>query len=332
MDENAAIAITAIADARVEGSIAASLHRLGWEVLYRATSIAGLQRAIVAHPHALVIASDDFRRFSEITNIRQVTFQSSAPPISDFVLNELICRVNEQSNLRQSALKLSESKIYLIASNGRTVGTSTIALNFAREISIQNSSTLLLDCNQFNPYLARQLGINGINREIARTSFGFSVGEMSTSLSLSALAPSLDSFDEIVIDFGQLREPAKAITGKRVHEEIFRWALHSNASILLVSRSDARAIDDLKQLSTEIEKISPAARKQILLPLSKVLSSRERSRLISDLAAQIGARPTLISRDPRSISAMEDLHSTLTDIAPKSMLLSEIRELTENLR
>jgi hypothetical protein len=332
VDKDVTVAITAISDGRVEGSIAAALNRLGWSVLYRATSLAGLQGAVTTYPQALIVASDDFRGISEVKHSRLLTFHSSRAPLNDIALHEMIHDISEAKKSQSRTLKLSGSKIYLVASSGRSVGASTIALNLAREISTRGSSTLLLDCNHWSPYLSRQLSINGINREIARTSFGLNVGEIATSQSLTLLAPALDSFDHIVIDFGQLRDPAKMVSGKRVDEEILRWAMHSKASLLLVSRSDARAIEDLNEMNSELGRVFPEARKQIICSLTKVLSARERSRLIAELSLQLGERPRLISREQRYIAQMEDQRSTLLDIAPKSLVLSELRELIEDLR
>lgn len=332
MDESSTTAITAIADVRMEGSIAASLHRLGWTVLYRATSAEGLKQAINAHPHALVLFTSDFRGITGEQNSRHIALQSPLQPMSDIALLELIRNFDEPKVTNTRTLKLFQANMILVASSGRTVGASTIALNIARELSTDSSSTLLLDCNPWNPYLSRHLGINGINREIARTPFGFSAGEIVSSSSLSALAPSLDSFQQLVIDYGQLREPAKTLSGRRVHEEILSWAIHSQADMVLVSRSDSRAIEDLIKVNSECEEVLPQSKRELLLPLSAVLSRRDRTRLIAQLSAELGSGPKLISRDHRSIVEMEAKGSTLADVAPKSLVLSELRGLIEVLR
>jgi hypothetical protein len=330
--ESATTAITAIADVRMEGAIAASLHRLGWKVLYRATSLEGLQRAISANPDALVLSSSDFRGINETQNSRHIALQYPLQPVSDIALLELIRNIDEPKVSNTRTLKPFQGKMILVASSGRTVGASTIALNIARELSTHRSSTLLLDCNPWNPYLSRHLGINGINREIARTSFGFSVGEIVTPSSLTALAPALYSFEQIVIDYGQLREPSKTASGRRAHEEIFSWSIHSQSEVALVSRSDLRSIEDLLKINSECEQVFPQSRKEVLLSLSKVLSGRERTRLAAQLSTELGANPQLISRDHRAIAEMEAKGSTLADVAPKSLVLSEIRALIEVLR
>ncbi|CAN2213189.1 BY-kinase domain containing protein [Candidatus Nanopelagicaceae bacterium] len=332
MDEGATSAITAIADARVESSIAASLHRLGWTVLYRATSLDGLLRAISAHPQALILSSSDFRGFNTEVSSRHIQLQAPVQPMSDISLLEIIRNREEPKVANARTLRLSQAKLFFVASNGRTAGATTIALNLARELSLNTSSTLLLDCNPGNPYLSRYLGINGLNREISRTSLGFSAGEIVKRSSLLELAPLLDSYEQIVIDYGQLQDPARTVSGRRVHEEIFSWAIHSQSQVLLVSRDNPRALEDLSQIISEFADVFAETRVELLLTLSKVLSGRERTRLISQLSTEMGLKPKLISRDHRSIAEMEAKGSTLADVAPKSLVLGEIRELMEVLR
>ena len=332
MVESTTTAITAIADVRMEGAVAASLHRLGWTVLYRATSSEGLQRAITAHPHALVLSSSDFRGITGAQYSRHIALQAPVQPMSDIALLELIRNIDEPKVSTTRTLKPFKGEMIIVASSGRAVGASTIALNIARELSTDRSSTLLLDCNLWNPYLSRHLGINGINREIARTSFGFSVGEIVTNDSLTALAPSLDSFEQIVIDYGQLREPSRTVSGRRVHEEIFSWVVHSQSDVALVTRSDPHSIEDLLKIDSECEQLFPQSRREVLLSLSKVLSGRERARMVTQLSTEIGVNPKLISRDHRSIAEMEAKGSTLAEVASKSLVLSEIRGLIEVLR
>jgi hypothetical protein len=252
--------------------------------------------------------------------------------MSDIALLDLIRNIDEPKVSNTRTLTPFQGEMTLVTSCGRTVGASTIALNIARELTTHRSSTLLLDCNPWNPYLSRHLGINGINREIARTSFGFSVGEIVSSHSLTSLAPSLDSFEQIVIDYGQLREPSKTVSGRRVPDEIFAWAGHSQSDVVLVSRSDPRSIEDLLKIYSECEQVFPESRKEVLLSLSKVLSRKERTRLTAQLSTELGANPQLISRDYRSIAEMEARGSTLSEVASKSLVLSEIRGLIEVLR
>lgn len=331
VDESAKCAVTAIADIRLEGSIVASLQRLGWQVLYRATSEAGLRTALNENPRALVISSDDFRSLHQVTPIRQLSLPSPTRAITDNELRELLRNTDVAESAPRRILEPIQSHIYLIASNGRTVGASTLALNLAQEFTKIDDSTLLLDCNSQSPYLARHLFINGINREIARTPFGFSVGEINTRESLGHLAPTLSAFNRIVIDYGQLHHPIATANGRRLNEEIFSWAIHGHSSLVLLSRKDAISLDDSDSTMEEVKHVSPVIKRHLLLALTSALSRRERARLLENSAERFGLNCSLISHDRRSVMEMEEKGSTLSEVAPKSMALSELRELMEEL-
>lgn len=331
MDDAGKCAITAIADVRLEGSVTTSLHRLGWEVAYRATSDAGLIAALDEYPNALVISSDDFRYLHRITPTRQFSLPAETTSITDGELRELLRNVDEGKNTQLRTLEPTKARIYLVASNGRTVGASTIALNLAQELSKLPGSTLLLDCNSWSPYLARHLSINGINREIAITPLGFSVGEIQSRDSLALLATSLSGYDRIIIDYGQLHSPIATANGRRAHEEIFSWAIHAQSSFLLLSRNDAKSLEESARTMEEIKQLTPDLKRYLLLTLTSVLSRRERARLIENSAARFGTNCSLISRDRRSVSEMEEKGSTFSEVAPRSMVLGELRELMEKL-
>jgi adenylylsulfate kinase-like enzyme len=225
----------------------------------------------------------------------------------------------------------SKSRIYLVASSGRTVGASTIALNLAQQLSKSEGSTLLLDCNSWSPYLARHLSINGLSRKIAITSFGFSAAEIHTRESLTQLAASLSGYQRIVIDYGQLHNPIATANGRRTHEEIFTWAIHAQSSLLLISRNDPTSLDEASRTMEEIKQVTPTLKRHLLLTLTSVLSRKERARLVENSAARFGMSCSLISRDRRSVVEMEEKGSTFSEVAPRSMVLGELRELIEEL-
>lgn len=331
MDDEVKSAITAIADVRLEGSVTTSLHRLGWEVACRATSSAGLVEALKDYPKALLISSDDFRSLHQITPARQLSLPSKIKSITDGELRELLRSVDEEQGSQRRTLEPTKARIYLVASNGRTVGASTIALNLAQELSQLAGSTLLLDCNSWSPYLARHLSVNGINREIAISPFGFSVGEIQTRDSLIHIAASLNGYDRIVIDYGQLLHPLATSSGRRTHEEIFSWAVQAQSHFLLLSRTDINSLEAAARTMEEMRQLSPSLEAHLLLTLTSVLSRRERARLVENSAVRSGVSCSIISRDRRSVMEMEEKGSTLSAVAPKSIVLGELRELIEEL-
>ena len=322
--------ITAIADTRHESYIAASLHRLGWNVVYRATSLQGLLAAIKRDPDALVISSNDFRGINEVSCKRSLSLDTRVNlAMSESSLRDALREVDEPQPGRARSLAAVDSRIMLIASIGRSVGASTFALNLAQEKTITKSPLLLLDANHSNPYLARQLGAHGINREICRTNNGFSIAEIISHDSLPLISPGLHLYNEIIIDFGQLHSPRKILAGKRLHEEIFSWATQSHCALILVSRSDSRSLNEASQLINECSQSLPALTPILLLSQTKVLSARERGKLIKETSSKLERKVRILSRDSRAVAMMENQNSTLHSAFPKSVLRAEIQALIE---
>ncbi len=322
--------ITAIADTHHEGYVAASLHRLGWNVVYRATSLEGLLAATKRDPDALVISSQDFRGINQLSLKRSLSLDTRINPLmSEAALRDALREVDEPLPGRARSLAATESKITLVTSIGRSVGASTFALNLAHEKTATQSSLLLLDTNDSNPYLAQQLSAHGINREIYRTSYGFSIAELISHDSLQLISPSLNPYSEIIVDYGQVHSPRKTLAGKRLHEEIFSWATQANSTLILLSRSDSRSLNQASQLINECAQSLPTVTPILLLTLNSVLSGRERGKLIKEASSQVQGKVRILSRDSRAVAMMENQNSTLQSAFPKSVLRAEIQALME---
>jgi len=216
--------------------------------------------------------------------------------MSEAALRDALREVDEPLPGRVRSLAATESKITLVASIGRSVGASTFALNLAQEKTATQSSLLLLDTNHSNPYLAQQLSAHGINREIYRTHHGFSIAELISHDSLQLISPALNLYDEIIVDYGQLYSPRKTLAGKRLYEEIFSWATQSNSTLIFLSRSDSRSLNQASQLINECSQSLPSLTPILLLTLNSVLSGRERGKLIKEASSQIQGKVRILSR------------------------------------
>lgn len=320
------IAITAISNISQEGFIATSLHRLGWKLIHRATSLDGLQKALEANPESLLITSTDFRGVQELAPIRLIKLDGMVE-ISQDQFHELIQNIASPQNEPRSRIKTTGAAMTVVASVGRSVGASTLALNIAQELANQNLSTVLIDGNRDHPYLSSQLSLHGIDREFLRTPFGFAACEVTPHQNLGNFGTSCDSYQHLVMDFGQLIPNEKLLLGLRMNDLLFTWAHHSDGSLLLVSKSDMRSLNELRSTIQRLHDLALRMRTTVLVIPQTVIGNRERSRIQSQLSGDINLEVKVLSHDRRAVVSMEERNTTLSNSAPKSVLRSEIVQL-----
>ncbi|MFM6841091.1 MAG: hypothetical protein ACKOVI_01540 [Candidatus Planktophila sp.] len=330
MAESERWAITAIRDMHQEGFIAASLTRLGWKVIYRATSPEGLDEFLTNNQEALVVQSDDFAqafltRPTESVLIRGHSLPSedsaTADPRSDFELEELLRNRKSERAEEQFFISATTTPILSIFSVGRHVGASSISISTADFFTQQGEKVLLVDGNTAHPTLARHFSAHNIRTAPQITSAGFSLFEVSELSGLVNLNTIANQYDTIVIDAGQLQLSFPA--GRRVRDQLVSWTSHSHARPLICTRTDIASLEELRQATPHGEQWT------IALTLSKVISRRERKNLETKVADQFGVPVQSISRDSRAIEKMEAQNTTLAVASPKSILLGEIARSLE---
>jgi hypothetical protein len=333
MDDVEKVAITAIRDMKQEGFIAASLQRLGWKVLYRATSIDGLLQQIDEKSDLLIVASDDFRGIERIHEASLIKIRGDAhgvdspsklDPRSEHELQKILQTYLHDLQNTGAQLQPFPGKILAFASIGRSVGTSTIALNLAQEIYLQEEATLLVDANFSHPTFARYFDLHGITRISKVSSFGFSVAEIAQIDDLNRLNERSPEFDCLLVDMGQLQISQRTAIGRRLEDCVTSWVLQSMASLHIVTRDN---VDDFKELSSalsEIRGIAPLAPIHHIITLNEVLSRREREKRAQTAREITGIEVTLLSRDRKSLERAAAQRSTLAESAPKSLLRNEM--------
>jgi len=331
VDNEAREAITAICDISQEGIIAASLIRLGWRVVYRATSDSGLSEAVARFPRAQIVISEDFNvgRNNELTRSTVIATRAKGrasgthrDPSSDFELQELLNELLQGRAERKLGIAPCTARLTVIAGVQAGVGTSTIALNLAQESASGGVSTLLLDCNLRHPALASYLDIVHINREILLTKFGFSLGEPTSREALSAFSQAAEGYGKVFVDLGQLSPSLLKYSGARFEDAISTWSLQSARQLILLTRSQPGALKTALDCVKYLEEPPYSIKAMVGIVLDSVKSRRERGALIEQLGSDSSV--ALLSRDLRSIDRCERERSTLAISAPNSLLRKEI--------
>ena len=330
MAESERCAVTASRDMHQEGFIAASLTRLGWKVIYRATSPEGLQDFLSNNPEALVVQSDDFSQTSLNSSTESVLIRgrslaiedmATTNPRTDFELEELLRNRKSERAEEPFFISATSTPIISISSVGRHIGTTSISINVADLLSQQKEKVLLVDGNTAHPTLARHFSVHNIRTAPQVSSAGFALFEVNDIAGLVHLNSIADQYDAIVIDLGQLQ--LSYPVGRRVKDQLVSWASHSHARQLICTRTDIRSLEELELIAPQSPHWS------VVLALSKVISRRERKVLEAKISERFDVPVQSISRDSRAIENMEAQNSTLANAAPKSILLGEIARSLE---
>lgn len=303
--------------------IAQSLHRAGWELIHRATSREELDRVLVTHPEATLIAAEDF--LSRKSSFKQKIIWVTATTGEHALHTEL--RNLIQDSPQPAAIAPLTTKVTVVTTVDSGLGCSAMAINLAYESSQSGSKTLLLDFNSINPYLSRYFEIQRINRSFSPTPFGFTIGEIS-DISLSAfMAEEINRFDHVVIDLGRAPTAKNMISGKRIHDSLARWSLQSATFLYLLARAEVNSILHAKEKSEEIKVLTSEIPMTYLFISQSPPSTKERRHLLESAKSLFNGGLYLLTSDVRNLAKAKIERAPLAVVAPKSILTREIAQL-----
>jgi hypothetical protein len=328
MDKPNKYAITAISDAEEEGFIAASLERQGWQVIYRALTANQLSQFLdtLDAEQATIFTSTDFA-FSASHHLRNLK-----PSVNEIRLIEIPTNDHDFSEIIRGSTKeetltwptLPSVPIISFTSFGRTAGTSTIALNVAAELATHGSRVLLIDAHGRSPFLSRYLQIFGVNREVTRTPFGFSIFEAHNAQSFARLEEEIAQYEILLIDIGEIWQPDRAILGNRSEDYPFSWAAHFSTEMITISSADSHVVSDVRKSLRGIEELAIKPKISHLINNSQGYSTKERITQQERVAGELLCPSTFLPRDERAAVRAKAASSTLAQSAPKSALRAEI--------
>jgi cellulose biosynthesis protein BcsQ len=328
MDSQNKRAITAISDAQGESFIAASLERQGWEVIYRALAYTELINFFDS------INNQDFTLFvdSDFPTLNTNYVNSHWPQINIIILSTFPTNDHDLSEIirggskviSQNWSKLPSIPILTFTSLGRSVGTSTIALNVAAELSEMGSEVLLIDAHLRSPFLSPYLQKFGVNREVARTEFGFSIFEASNEEGFALVEQEMARYQYLLIDLGEIWQPAKAISGVRAEDYAFTWATHFSTDLISISSQPNRTLGEVKKNLREIERLAVKPRLSHIVNFVPNVSPKELSSQAKRAELELSHFTTILPRDDRAATRARAVSATLAQSAPKSALRGEI--------
>lgn len=321
MDSLTKQAITAIRSIAVENKIAESLHRAGWELIYRATNRDDLEKMLPIYPDAIIIAAEDFLPQSNRLERKMIWVTAKT---GEYELHTDLRNLAQDSAQPSDAVSPLTTKVSVVATVNSGVGGSTMAINLAYESTQSGSNTLLLDFNSDNPFLSRYFEMQRINRTFAPTPFGFTIGEIANFSQCAVKAQEANDFDHVVIDLGRIPEAREVISGQRIHDCLARWSLQSAQNLYLLARGDDLSIPELKEKSSQLRTFTPSVRMTYVFISQSPPSTKERRLLMDSARSCLSGEVFLLTRDVRNLSKARIERAPLAVVAPKSVLAHEI--------
>lgn len=328
MDNPDRYAITAIGDAQGEGFIAASLERQGWRVLYRALSPHELSQflEVLEVPEVTLFISSDFSshtaHYSKNLKTTINEIRLNVIPTNDHDFSELIRGSFKEISRTWSTVP--SIPIIAFTSFGRTVGTSTIALNVASELAVKGSRVLLMDAHLRSPFLSPYLRIFGVNREVTRSSLSFSIFEAHSEEDFAKVEPEIADYEYLLIDLGEIWQPEKAISGHRIEDYPFTWAAHFSTEMITISSGQGASLQETRQSLKALDELALKARVSHLINFAQSYSPKELKIQQSRVEDELHCHTTFLPRDDRAVQRAKAASSSLMQSAPKSVLRAEI--------
>lgn len=309
--------------------IAESLHRMGWQLIYRATSREGLEKFLSLNPGAVLIAADDFLLNKAPLAKRTLWVNSS---IGEYELQEQLRKLDQESPQNPTISPLRKAKVSVVTTIDSGIGGSTLAISLAHESACSRRKTLLLEINSFNPYLSRYFDIQRINRTFALTPFGFTIGEISDHAHFAEMAMAAEEFDHVVIDLGRALSAKELLSGQRLQELLGRWALQSAETLYFLARSEGQSFARLKEGSAQFKAGAISVLPTYVFVSQAPPSARERRQISDSAKSSLSGGAYLLSRDVRNLSKAANERAPLAKVAPKSALAREISAIYREAR
>jgi hypothetical protein len=336
MADNPHIAVTAIRDMSQEGFIASSLTRLGWKVAHRATDINSLLSFAEQNPDCIIIASDDFKGINQsekhkILFIRGLTqglvSKAIDSPRSDPELHQLLQALIHNTDNALESLPPFTSKVYVFASIGRNVGTTTLAINVAAESVADGYRVLLIDADIEYPSFSLNLGLHGLRQRIVETPYGFSATEIDSIQRMREVSEMSAGYDLVILDLGQLRMDERTSSGRRLTDLVTSWAINSAETLYLVCEKRRGVEHQISKVISPIKRVTKVSSVQVVITARAFLGRRERESFIADCQREIESPIHFIPYDRKSIEIMDKDFSPLIACAPKSPVRTVIQQL-----
>ena len=356
--------ITAISSSEAEGFIAGTLFAQGWSVVFRAIDWDSLEQFIntnqeITHEALLLFGSDlpgitKAKLDSSTLKFRQVIgFSTDQRDDSDFsglhqvpqLTTDLVSLVRgfvrapllRGSNTPQRAVR--KAKVFAVGSAGSYTGCTILAINLAMELSILDTSTLLIEGNYLSPSIATYLAMRNIDSDtkwktIAPNLSLIEINQEHAGKFDQLMDRAAAEFDCIIIDLGSISGLSNRLTDRRWTSTMTTWSCDQADELMIVSRADQLGSHRLAQVVELLQNTSVRANLSFVLNMKSPgkRGESEQAKFLNCITVLKPIRIRSISRDTRAVTAAEDERATLVEINARSNVRKTIADLARELK
>jgi hypothetical protein len=318
-----------------ESSIAGSLRRLEWELLFRATDQRSLQSYIsdLSEPFTL-IASADFKgieRFAHLSPLMlpAVLTRSNPTYLTDHDLYLLLEGESKSERTSTAELPRLLQPTFLYAGITPRVGTTTLALNAAFELHEKGFHTLFIDANISRPCISQRMEIFGVNRSIHTFRDGLDLTEIDCLEALERVAGIANEYQRVVLDLGEIRVKEKVMNGCRIEDITLRWALQSARSLQIINNEVAPIPAHFNESLRWISRINSGAKVDIAITPTHPLSRRDEVKLSESISSLLALKVHICPYERKLLRRESGPIPILGEELPRSLLRRAIQGLLE---
>jgi len=353
----APVVITAIADSDFEGFVASTLFSQGWSVSFRALDINALVEYVKSNDcsDTILIFSPDLPGltqdilnslkpllhrligFTSASGLAENFFDIAGRPKGPLDLLEAI-RGNIRAPMVRAPqvpkMKSKRAEIIAFASLGHASGCTTLAINYAFEISHLNKKVLLIDANHAAPAIAILLDQRNLNsmeswKAISENIYAAEVTHENLDVISENLFLAVQEFDFIIVDLGSVRDLSNILIYRRWNSQIAMWCCNSADYLNIVTNPGLLPEQRLRKFVHSLGKISISAKIGYIFN-GKVRNRKGQTEEELFMATVTPHRPDflyILPSDLRGVTEAQNEQKPLAEVNERGTLRKAIAEI-----
>lgn len=352
-------AITGIDNTEAESFIASSLFDQGWNVQYRALdadSLIANAQELTGCDLSLFISEDLEGLDSEKVEILRalsrrlflfsngsdgVRFAGAIAIPSDSLDLANLLRSSQRAPLLQKRgpVGVATARIIGITSTTHGLGCTTLAINFAHELTLLGASVLLVDADAHTPSVANAIDERSLHTQAAwkerpGKASVIELSQKSISENIDNLDIAARTFDFIIIDLSVLPPLSQTLISRRWEAEATIWASKNATELWYLTTGNEKNIRVLAATTEDlrVNHIKPHIR---FIALNGEKGRREQSAIkaIAEVTRRLEqSEPIELPTDERNSRIAESRKATLVDCNPRGPLRKAIKDLALRAR
>ena len=352
-------AITGIDNTEVESFIASSLFDQGWNVRFRALdadSLIANAQELTECDLSLFISEDleglDSEKVEILRALSRRLFLFSSGSVGAYLSDSIAIPADslELANLLRSSQRTpliqkkgpvgaTTSRIIGITSTTHGLGCTTLAINFAHELTLLGASVLLVDADPQTPSIAysideRSLHTQATWRDRPGRASVMELTQKSIGENIDNLDRAARTFEFIIIDLSVLPPLSQTLISRRWEAEATIWASKNASELWYLTNGNEKNLRVLAATTEDllVNQIKPRLR---FVAINGANGRREQSafKAIAEITRRLEQNePQELPNDERNSRIAESRKLTLVDCNPRGPLRKAIKDLALHAR